>query len=97
MNTLTNEEAAYIAGFVDGEGSITYSRYVRNRNHKHFQLSLSISNTNQEVLEWICTAVGLGNVRVSYRESKTRNQKTCYQVHWYHQEALGILRQFCHI
>jgi hypothetical protein len=27
MNKLSNEDAAYIAGFIDGEGCISYEKY----------------------------------------------------------------------
>lgn len=54
---LSEAESAYIAGFVDGEGSILL--YLRRDTAS---LRLSISNTKRHVLEWISERTGLGSI-----------------------------------
>ena len=47
--TLMIDEAAYLAGLNDGEGTITLSR--RHANEKR-QLVVSISSTEPDLVEW---------------------------------------------
>lgn len=52
--TMTEVELAYIAGFVDGEGSISIYRRAKDTYTPY----LSVSNTNLEVLEYINHVLG---------------------------------------
>lgn len=52
MNWRT-EDLAYLAGFADGEGSITIFQY-RGRD----QLRFDVYNTQREVLDWIADTFG---------------------------------------
>ena len=45
INSLSPTDTAYIAGLIDGEGTVTLCRKHRNENH---QLAISISNTDIE-------------------------------------------------
>ena len=49
VNSLSPVDAAYIAGLVDGEGTITLSRKHAGEGR---QLVLSISNTERPLLEF---------------------------------------------
>lgn len=56
--TLTPTEAAYIAGFFDGEGSVGISkissRGIRGKRvNPNYVLHVKISNSDKQVLEWI--------------------------------------------
>lgn len=51
---LTNEEAAYLAGFIDGEGCIH-----TNRHSKAIPtIMINIVNTDKETLQWIANLLG---------------------------------------
>jgi hypothetical protein len=72
----------YIAGMIDGEGCI---QLVLNRNRRvHEGLTyvptLSIYNTNREVLEWIKEQLGMGRVYLSKRERPPRKAQYVYMV-----------------
>lgn len=48
---LTKTEAAYLAGFIDGEGCI----HIKRRSKTNAPaLVLSVSNTNKLVILWLC-------------------------------------------
>lgn len=49
---LTDTETAYIAGIIDGEGCFSVDFY-RKRRSPTIQLSLNISNTNLELIQWL--------------------------------------------
>lgn len=47
---LTNEEAAWLAGLIDGDGCLTYSNDKRNGAIRPI---LSIANTHENTMKWI--------------------------------------------
>lgn len=61
--TLTPTEAAYIAGFFDGEGSVGISKCSNHgargkRVNSSYVLHVKISNSDKRVLEWIAAKTG---------------------------------------
>ncbi len=55
---MTNEQKAYIAGIIDGEGSIMLLRFHGNQFPSP---CISISSTTIELLEWIKSVTKIGN------------------------------------
>jgi hypothetical protein len=53
-NHLDIADAAYIAGVIDGEGTITLSRRHKNENR---QLVVSISSSEKSMLEYLLDVV----------------------------------------
>ena len=59
VRRLAVDEAAYLAGLIDGEGTVTMSRlHARDRR----QLIVSISSTEPGILGWVRQTVGAGKV-----------------------------------
>lgn len=55
---LTEADKAYLAGFVDGEGSIGYYFHAgKNR----YEATLSITNTDPRIMDWIKVRIDYGN------------------------------------
>ena len=52
-------EAAYIAGIVDGEGTITLTRTHRGENRRPI---VSIANTERQLLEYVQSVIGAGRI-----------------------------------
>ena len=52
---LSDTEAAYAAGILDGEGSIYFSR---NRTTRWPSPIVSVASTDRELLEWLRTRLG---------------------------------------
>lgn len=60
---LTVAEVAYLAGIIDGEGSITIYKYNRKpRLYSTYCLRLLITNTNKDLIYWIQSKLGKGCV-----------------------------------
>jgi len=59
VNQLDPPEAAYIAGLVDGEGTVTLTTMHRGENRR---LVVSISNTERNLLEFVQEALGTGQI-----------------------------------
>jgi hypothetical protein len=58
-SVLSAVDAAYIAGLIDGEGTIALTRRHRTDGR---QLVVSISNTERPLLDWVLSTVGAGKI-----------------------------------
>lgn len=63
---LEERDLGYVAGLVDGEGSITLSKLKRGG----WSSCTVISNKNVAMLRWIKSKIGVGRVYLSNRERK---------------------------
>ncbi len=88
VKTLDAVDAAYLAGLIDGEGSVSLHRKHRDENR---QLVISISSTEKQLLTYTQSVLGAG---------KITNKRT-YKVHHTpsvtfvitNRQALDCLRQ----
>ena len=88
VRMLTISDAAYIAGLVDGEGTVTLTRKHRNENH---QLVLSISNTDFALLRYVYETVGAGEITAKRTTSPNHTPSYTYAI--YNRQALSLLKQ----
>ncbi len=86
--TLDPTEAAWLAGLIDGDGTVALPRRHKN---EHRQLEVSISNTDFALLEYVKSIVGVG--RITRKRSIARNHTPsgAYQVR--NRQALALLQQ----
>lgn len=59
VRRLSLEEAAYLGGIIDGEGTITLTRVHANENRR---LVVSIANTELDLLQYVHGVVGAGKI-----------------------------------
>lgn len=59
VNQLSAVDVAYIAGLIDGEGTIGLTRKHVGENR---QLVISISSTEQSILNYVRTTIGAGRI-----------------------------------
>ena len=88
VRTLSLQDAAYLAGLIDGEGTITLTRKHRNENR---QLSVSISNTERPLLEFVLTTIGAGKITGKRTTSPRHTPSFTYAI--YNRQALQLLEQ----
>jgi hypothetical protein len=88
VNELSPVSAAYIAGIIDGEGTVTLSRLHANENRR---LVVSIANTEIELLRFVHEEVGAGKVTRKRTTSVRHTPSFCYAVT--SRQALELLRQ----
>jgi hypothetical protein len=87
---LTESEAAYIAGFVDADGSIMIQRF----NKKYFRLLVNVSNRDLEVLQWIHNKTGfMGFMDERKHDLKNKKWSRAYVLVLSIQIAEWLLRQ----
>ena len=85
---LSESEAAYLAGLIDADGTITLCRKHKNENR---QLAVSISNTDRQLLEFVRNSVSSGNI-TSKRTTKS-NHTPSYTYAVYNRQAFSLLEQ----
>jgi len=85
---LKQTEAAYIAGLVDGEGTVTLTRKHKNEQR---QLCLSISSTEKPLLNFVKSATGVGKITTKKVAKIHHSPSFTYAV--YNRQALNILLQ----
>jgi hypothetical protein len=71
LNTLSKTDAAYIAGLVDGEGTVALTRKHKNENP---QLRVSISSTERQILEFVGQTLGVDKIT---NKSFSASSKPC--------------------
>ena len=81
-------DAAYIAGLIDGEGTVTLTRKHKNENR---QLCVSISSTEIELFQFVLSATGVGKI-TNKRASKSHHTHS-YAYAVYNRQALSLLEQ----
>ncbi len=69
---MTELEKSYIAGIIDGEGSIMLQKFHKNQFPSPY---VSIASTTIELLEWIKEKVGYGIIKnkKNYNPEKHRD------------------------
>lgn len=85
---LSSTHAAYIAGLIDGEGTVTLTRKHRNENR---QLCVSISSTEKPMLEFVKQSTGVG--KITNKRTSKPNHSPSYTYAVYNRQALDLLRE----
>ncbi|MDU1277424.1 MULTISPECIES: hypothetical protein [Clostridium] len=84
---MTETEKAYIAGIIDGEGSIMLQRIHKN---EHPSPCVSIASTTLELLEWIKNTVGKGRI-ISKKNYNIEKHNDCYSYVLRRNDAIQLL------
>ena len=86
FQTLSNTDAAYLAGLIDGEGTVTLTRKHRNENR---QLCVSISSTEIGLLEFVLAVTGVG--KITNKKTSESHHARSYAYAVYNRQALALL------
>ena len=92
MKVLSDLDASYIAGIVDGEGCVHVTK-VRNVNSKSgfvYRSGVVIGNTSFSLLRWIKNTIGAGTIK---RNKKHPRHKQSWQYNLWSDEASRLLEQ----
>lgn len=86
---MKETEKAYIAGIIDGEGSIMLQRFHSNQ---YPSPCVSFASTSMELLEWVKDIVGAG-VIVSKKNYNPELHKDCYSYVLKYNAAISLLEE----
>ena len=85
---LTEEELAYIAGLVDGEGSFHLHKHKRNTGLITYDVSFYISNTKKELIDWLNKKIEGSRIQETKKNKEYLNRNICYLFHLTKQKNL---------
>ena len=88
VNLLSPCDAAYLAGIIDGEGTITLTAIHRGENRRPV---LSISSTEIALLEYLHTAIGRGRITRKACTREHHSASFAYVING--RQALAVLSQ----
>ncbi|UHD16982.1 LAGLIDADG family homing endonuclease [Thiocapsa bogorovii] len=88
VNTLSGIDSAYIAGLIDGEGTVSLLRKHKQDNR---QVVVSISNTDRPLINYLLEAIGAGKATSKRTYSERHTPSFMYAITNRH--ALDLLRQ----
>jgi hypothetical protein len=86
LNKLSDSQAAYLAGIIDGEGTITLTRTHRGENRRPV---VSISSTELPLLEYVRSVVGAGKI-TNKRSTRTYHSPS-FAYSLFSRQALTLL------
>ncbi|HDK7166948.1 TPA: LAGLIDADG family homing endonuclease [Clostridium botulinum] len=86
---MTNEQKAYIAGIIDGEGSIMLLKF---HNNQFPSPCVSISSTTIELLEWMKDVTKIGTIK-SKKNYNTEKHSNCFTYTIKYNDAINFLVQ----
>jgi len=83
MPTLT--EWAYLAGLIDGEGSIS----VMRQGGKPAAVRVRFNNTDEAVIDWVL--IRFGGILGEANSNSSYGKRTCYRLDWNSVNAIPVL------
>lgn len=86
--TLANEDAAYLAGLIDGEGTITLTRRQKEAERS---IVITIANTERILVEHPLILTGVGRISSKRIFKEGHSPSWVYQVSG--RQALEVIRQ----
>ncbi len=86
---MTETEKAYIAGIIDGEGSIMLTRFHSNQYHSP---CVSVDSTDTELLDWIKTVTKMGKI-ISKKNYNKEKHKDSFTYRVIYNDALVLLKE----
>ena len=88
---LTEVEKAYLAGIIDGEGSISLARSHARSSAKYVYPLVRIANTDLGLIDWVKSRVPEGHR--GYTSRLHDRCKDVYHVAWASNEAVTVLKE----
>jgi hypothetical protein len=88
IRQLSIASASYIAGLIDGEGTITLTRLHSGENRR---LMVSIANTELPMLQFVMEEIGAGKITRKRTQAENHTPSFCYALTSL--QALALLRQ----
>lgn len=91
---LTSQEAAYIAGIIDGEGCIQFTKYANKARYRtcKYTIQVSVTNTNPDLIDWLESRLGGYRYEVKRKYgARKRSVNKYWHLTWSTLHAANIL------
>jgi hypothetical protein len=73
---MNSEEMAYIAGILDGEGSICMTRVGRETrfSNPYWRIVVSVTMCDADLIDWLQETTGVGSILTVHKDGNRRTQ-----------------------
>lgn len=77
----TNEQIAYLAGIIDGEGSIYIGNFSSNKvtGAKYYQTNIEVTNTDKNLIDWLVNIFGGRSYAYTKSQTPKNSRKPVYR------------------
>lgn len=86
---MTETDKAYIAGIIDGEGSLMLQKFHSN---EHPAPCVYVASTTLELLKWVQKTVGKGTITLK-KNYNIEKHKDCYSYVLKRNDAINLLEE----
>lgn len=95
MKQYTIAHVAYLAGIIDGEGSIYIGNFSSNKKTgtPHYQTNIEVTNTDENLIKWLLDNFGGRSNKYTKKQSPANSRKPIYR--WI--VSGELLTELCHI
>lgn len=95
MNNLTVAQLAYLAGIIDGEGSIYIGNFSCNKKTgaKYYQTNMEVTNTDKRLIDWLVQNIGGRKCSYTAKQTPKNSRKAVFR--WI--VSGNLLTQLCHL
>jgi len=94
MNLYTVAELAYLAGIIDGEGSIYIGNFSSNpkTGALYYQTNMEVTNTDEDLIKWLLKTFGGRSNKYTAKQTPKNSRKPVFR--WI--AAGELLTKLCH-
>lgn len=95
MKNYTVIQLAYLAGIIDGEGSIYIGNYSCNKKTgaKYYQTNIEVTNTSKALIDWLVENIGGRSSEYTPKQTPKNSRKKVYR--WI--VSGELLTHLCHL
>lgn len=95
MINYTIAQLAYLAGIIDGEGSIYIGNFSCNKKTgaKYYQTNMEVTNTDKILIDWLLENIGGRSGVYTAKQTPKNSRKTVYR--W--MVSGDLLTHLCHL
>lgn len=91
----TIAQIAYLAGIIDGEGSIYIGNFSHNKKTgtPYYQTNIEVTNTDENLINWLMINIGGRRNTYTFKQTPKNSRRTVYR--WI--VAGELLTHLCHL
>lgn len=81
MKNYTLTQLAYLAGIIDGEGSIYIGNFSCNKKTgaKYYQTNIEVTNTDESLIVWLVENIGGRMCKYTAKQTPTNSRKPVFR------------------
>lgn len=95
MKRYTDVQLAYLAGIIDGEGSIYIGNFSSNpkTGTLNYQTNMEVTNTDEALIDWLMNHIGGRKNKYTHKQTPTNSRRDVYR--WI--VSGDLLTELCHL